>query len=173
MELKFAAILLVLMQALVATFVLKRNAKAIANWDIRIHQAVLGEFALLLVALALAGGFIVTNRRLPIFSTAESFLVAPAIFLLTSWLGQIRLITYLATSKTSRRRFIEAWHLKKICFSTCVHMFYAYACISLLSIGSIYFSERIRQRAEIQTTPASEQGYYDPLQHRFIHIAGK
>ena len=147
----FVAVLLPVLHTIVATFLLMRNADQKSNWNIRIHRAALGQFTVFAAATVLSAGLVAANRVIPILSTLESFLVAPVFFLLLCWLGQIRLIFYLASYR-GRRSFLQPWELRRIALKTMVQLIFYYICLSLVVLGAITYGEWTRRSAEAETT---------------------
>ena len=155
----FAAVLLPVLHTGIAAYLLIRNADKIAEWKIRLHRAVLGQFAVFIVALALAAGFVAANSVVSLISIVESFLVAPVLFLLFCWIGQDRLISFLSTYR-GRRKFLHPWKLRRICLATMVQMIFYYICLSLIALGAITYAE--------WTKPISQM----PTAHKLAHQTG-
>ena len=99
----FVAILLPVLHTGIAARLLIHNANKIANWQIRFHKALIGEFAVLVFALALAAGFVAVNQVVSLLDFAELLTATPILFLLFYWIGQNRLISYLSTYRGRRR----------------------------------------------------------------------
>jgi len=147
----FVAVLLPVLHLCIAAYFLVRFADKKANWNITLYRAVLGQFAVLIVALLLVAGLIAATRALSMLGTVESLLAAPLLFLLFYWIGQNRLVFYLAKHDGGRRKFLQPWELRRIGFLTLVQMIYFYIVVCLIAIGAITYTESAKQGAGVAT----------------------
>jgi len=151
MTLIFVAILLSVLHTGIATYLLARNADKIANWNLSLLRAALGQFAVFLVALFFTAGFVEAIRVTSLLSTVEYFLAAPLLFLLLCGIGQDRMISYLSKYR-GRRRFLQPWELRRVGLFTMLQMIFYYICVSLVALGAITYAEWTKQSAQIATT---------------------
>ena len=146
-----AAIVLAAMHSGVAAYLLISTARQTADWQIRPHRAVLGQMAVFLVALFFTAGFVQAFRVVSLLGTVESFLLAPVLFLVLCWIGQSRMINYLAAYH-GRRKFLHSWKLRRIGLSTMIKIIYFYICISLVLVMVLTYAEWAKQNAAAPTT---------------------
>ncbi|MDO8598468.1 MAG: hypothetical protein Q7R45_17805 [Sulfuricaulis sp.] len=163
----FAAILATVLHTAIAAYLLIRNADKKANWTIRLHRAVLGEFAVFVVALFCAAAFVAATRSVSLLSTMEIFVVTPVLFLLLCWIGQYRLIFYLSTYR-GRRRFFQPWELRRIGFITMLQIIFYYICLSLVALGALTYAEWAKQSAETPAMQKLAAGIYPGNIHKFL-----
>ena len=147
----FVAILLAVLHTGIAAYFLVRFADKKANWNLTLYRAVLGQFAVFVVAVVLAAALIAAIRAVSLLGAVESLMALPVLFLLFYWIGQKMLIFYLAKHDGGRRKFLQPWELRRIGFLTAVQMLYFYICVCLVAIGAITFTESAKQGAEVQT----------------------
>ena len=155
----FVVVLLPVLHTGIAAYHLVRNAYKMADWVIGPHLAVIGQFAVFVVALFFTAGFVAAIRFVSILGTLETFLVTPVLFLLLCWIGQDRMLSYLATFRR-RRHFLQQWKLRRIGLYTMLQVIFYYICVSLIALGAITYAEWTKHSGESPATQKLAMGFY-------------
>ena len=152
-----------------ASYLLIRNAYRIANWQIRPHKALIGQFAVLVFASALAAGFVAASLFVSsIFHIGGLIFATPILFFLLYWIGQDRLIIHLSTFRGRRnlRKFLR----RRIGYLTSLPTLVM--CLGLVATGFIYFAVKPAPPDEkpIREVSAAPSLDFWPGKHVSAHI---
>ena len=164
LSLTHLSLLLLLLHTVVATYLLRRKADALADWRLNVFVTAVGQFVA--SGIALAGAFACAAvLSIQFGGSRASFLAASAGLFLIFWGGaQLALISLMA--RRVKRRFLFPWKLRRIGLLTISSVLVVYSYVSIAGFGAWYYTnwksrqgeqQRVEQPAVSLPAPAPER----------------
>ena len=113
---------------------LRRNAKTEARWHIPLYWAVLGQFAVLIVALAVS---CVLAAAIAILSgLGDAIFLALALMLLLMVCAGCQFVLIPLLARRERHKFLSFWTLRRISVSTASVILVIYISVGMVAFGA-------------------------------------